>query len=89
MTTAGESPTDARDASQLGFEQALDELEGIIDRIEQGEVGLEESLVQYRRGAALVRRCRSILDVAEQEVQRITADELDASAPEDLGDEQT
>lgn len=62
--------------SNLGFEAALAELETIIDRIEQGEVGLEESIQQYRRGAALVGRCRSILDSAEQEVERISAEEL-------------
>lgn len=57
----------------MSYEQAIEELESIIERIEQGQVGLQESLTEYRRGAALLKRCRGILDVAEQQVQRMTA----------------
>ncbi|MFO0873314.1 MAG: exodeoxyribonuclease VII small subunit [Phycisphaerales bacterium] len=59
----------------VSFEAAMGELESIIDRIEQGEVGLEESLRQFRRGDALVKRCRAILDVAEQQVKELVADD--------------
>jgi exodeoxyribonuclease VII small subunit len=55
----------------LTYEQAIVELESIIDRIEQGEVGLEESLTQFRRGEALLKRCRAILNVAEQQVREV------------------
>ncbi|HRP61850.1 MAG TPA: exodeoxyribonuclease VII small subunit [Phycisphaerales bacterium] len=55
----------------LSFEQAMEELEAIIDRIEQGQIGLEESLAQRKRGDALVKRCRAILDRAEQELQQV------------------
>ena len=65
-------------AEKLTFEQALEELETIIERIEQGEIGLEESLAQYRRGAALLKRCRGILDTAEQQVEELTAGDDDA-----------
>ena len=58
-------------AEKLTFEQAMEELERIIERIEQGQIGLEESLAQRKRGDALVRRCRSILDVAEQELKHV------------------
>lgn len=57
----------------MSYEQAIEELESIIERIEQGQVGLQESLIEYRRGAALLKRCRGILDVAEQQIQRMTA----------------
>ncbi len=59
----------------LSYEQAVAELEAIIDRIERGEVGLEQSISEYRRGTELLKRCRAILDVAEQQVQDLTAGE--------------
>jgi exodeoxyribonuclease VII small subunit len=62
--------------SALTYEGAISELEAIIARIESGEIPLEESLQQYRRGAALVRRCREVLDAAKAEVERITAADL-------------
>jgi len=61
----------------LTYEQALGELEALIERIEQGEIGLEQSLTEYRRGAALLKRCRGILDTAEQQIDELTADERD------------
>lgn len=64
------------DATTLGYEAALAELETIISRIESGDIALEESLRQYRRGAELVKRCRDVLDQARAEVQRIAASDL-------------
>lgn len=73
---AKKTPTKTpRDPKQLSFEQAVGELEAIIERIEQGEVGLEQSLDEYRRGSTLIKRCRDILDVAEQQIQKMTAQE--------------
>lgn len=65
--SAGPPPAD------MSFEEAIAELEAIINQIEQGQVGLEESLAAYRRGAALLKRCREILENAEQQVQQLTA----------------
>ncbi len=53
------------DAS-MAFEQAQAELETLITRIEGGQVGLEESMVAYERGVALLKHCREILEKAEQ-----------------------
>lgn len=63
-----ETPT-APPADSLSFERAVEELESIIDRIEQGEIGLEESLKQRKRGDELIKRCRTVLDAAEQELE--------------------
>lgn len=63
------------DPEEMTFEQATGELEAIIARIEQGEIGLEESLVARRRGEALIKRCRVILDAAEQELEQAVAEE--------------
>ena len=59
------------DPDSMRFEDAIEELEAIIDRIEQGEIGLEESLAERRRGEALIRRGRSILDAADQELEQV------------------
>jgi len=50
----------------MTFEQAQAELETLITRIEGGQVGLEESMVAYERGVALLKHCRGILEKAEQ-----------------------
>ena len=63
-------------AEGLKFEEALTELEVIIERIEQGEIELEDSLDAYRRGLELVKQCRSILDKAEKDVEELTVEEL-------------
>jgi len=59
------------DVAELSFEQAMEQLEAIVERIEQGEIGLEESLAQRKRGDALVKRCRVVLDAAEQELEQV------------------
>ena len=68
-------PSKAEAAEEsMTYEQALAELEALIERIERGEIGLEESLAEYRRGAALLKRCRAILETAEQQIEQLTAD---------------
>lgn len=76
-SSTGESEAKAErafveEAGKLNYEDALARLESIIERVERGEIGLEESLDEYRRGRALLQRCQSILDVAEQDVRRLT-----------------
>ena len=61
------------DEPELGFEEALEQVEAIIEKVESGQIGLEDSIAQYERGAALILRCRKILDRAEQRVQELTA----------------
>lgn len=59
-------------AQAPSFEQALAELEGIVDALEQGETTLEESLVAFERGVGLTRLCQQALDTAEQRVRILT-----------------
>lgn len=70
--TRPQEPGAFPDVEQLSFEQAVVQLEDIIDRIESGEIGLEESLLSYQRGEALVRRCRALLARADQIVSELT-----------------
>lgn len=62
---------DRPDPREMSYEDAVAELELINQRIEQGEIGLEDSLEEYRRGMALATRCNTILETAEQEVKKI------------------
>lgn len=58
--------------ASLPFEGAMEALEAITDKIESGEIGLEQSLTEYERGMKLIARCREILDRAEQRVAELT-----------------
>ena len=66
-------PTNA-DVKELSFERAIEELETIVKRLEEGKVPLEESLAIYERGEALKRRCEELLRLAEARVEKITLD---------------
>ena len=54
------------------FEHSLDELEQLVDRMETGELSLEESLAAYERGVGLYRRCQAALEQAELRVRLLT-----------------
>ena len=56
------------------FEEAVDQLEQIIEGIESGDVGLEESVAHYEKGIKLINHCRTILDTAEKKIAELTAD---------------
>ena len=65
---------DNADIAQLSFERAIEELETIVKRLEEGKVPLEESVAIYERGEALKRRCEELLRQAEARVEKITLD---------------
>jgi len=62
------------DVTRLSFEKALAELESIVQKLERGDVALEESVAFYERGEALKRRCEDLLRQAEARVDKITLD---------------
>jgi exodeoxyribonuclease VII small subunit len=62
------------DVKKLPFERAIEELESIIKRLEEGKVPLEESVAIYERGESLKRRCEELLRQAEARVDKITTD---------------
>jgi len=59
----------ARDSKPLDFEQALAELEGLVERLERGDLPLDEALKAFERGVALTRHCQSSLQAAQQKVE--------------------
>jgi len=73
-----------KDVGQLSFEEAIVGLTDIVDKIEQGRTPLQESLDQYEKGMALIKHCRTILQAAEQRIEKITqegAGEKDQARP--------
>ena len=63
---------DHTDIKAMSFEQALKELETIVDRLEKGDVELEASILIYERGEALKVHCDGLLRKAEAKVEKIS-----------------
>lgn len=63
------------DAQVFPFEESLKQLEDLVERLESGEVSLEESLQNFECGVALVRTLRERLDQAQQKVDKIVGQE--------------
>lgn len=74
--------TKAAPAEQPDFESAIAELESLVQRMESGELSLEDSLREFERGVQLTRLCQDQLKAAEHRVKLLAADgeEADFSA---------
>jgi len=59
------------------FEDALRELEALLTQIENGDIGLEESLLKYERGNFLIHHCRGVLNQAEKQIETMGKPEVD------------
>ncbi|MFZ2003637.1 MAG: exodeoxyribonuclease VII small subunit [Stellaceae bacterium] len=66
-----EATTLPDDIAAMSFEDALAELEGIVRRLESGQVKLDDAIQSYERGAQLKRHCEKKLNEAQQRVDRI------------------
>ena len=85
------SPDDPNAASKaLTFEQALDELEKLVGRMEGGDLSLEQSLASHKRGLELARFCQQRLESAQQQVRVLEGEILKnlsaAQSPESSDD---
>ena len=70
---ASDAASDIAAASPVAdFEQSLDALEQLVEKMEQGEMTLEESLAAYERGVGLYRRCQGALEQAELRVRLLS-----------------
>jgi exodeoxyribonuclease VII small subunit len=69
-------PAPAPPLDGLTFEKALEELEALVGRMEDGKLPLEESLAAYQRGAELIRFCESKLADAQARVAILDGSEL-------------
>jgi exodeoxyribonuclease VII small subunit len=63
-----------QDVGSLSFEKAVAELEGIVTRLERGDVALDESIAIYERGEALKKHCETLLNAAENRIEKIRLD---------------
>jgi exodeoxyribonuclease VII small subunit len=63
------------DIDKLSFEEAIKELTNIVGKIEQGQIPLQDSLEQYEKGMALIKQCRTILQKAEERIEKITKEQ--------------
>jgi len=57
------------DTNTLSFEQSLEQMTKLVEKLESGELPLEESVAAFEQGVKLSRRCESLLDKAEQRLQ--------------------
>lgn len=71
MPTPPPTPPREADGTPQDFEAMIESLEQIIERIEGGETGLEQSIAEYEKGMALIKRCREVLTRAEQKVEEL------------------
>ena len=72
------------DAQVFPFEDSLKQLEDLVERLEGGEVSLEESLQDFERGVALVHTLRERLDQAQQRVDKVVEQEGGETAAESM-----
>lgn len=69
-------PNDPTPVENLTFEQALDELDALVRKMEAGALGLDEAVAAYRRGAELVKFCQGKLAAAEEQIRVLEGDLL-------------
>ena len=62
----------AKNTESKSFEQAMGELEKIVQAVESGQVPLAEALAQYEKGIELVSHCQKILSQAEQKIAKLS-----------------
>jgi len=62
----------ASEESEIPFEAALERLEAVVDRLEGGDLALEESLAAFEEGVRLSKRCASQLEAAERRIEVLT-----------------
>lgn len=77
-------PKNPTPVAEMSFEQALDELDALVRKMEAGALGLDESIAAYRRGAELVKFCQSKLAAAEEQIKVLEGDLLKPLDPAQL-----
>ena len=80
MSQSSTAPSAADDVARLSYEQAREELVAVVQRLEAGQVPLEEALGLWERGVALAARCQSWLDEARNRLAAVAHQQTDADA---------
>ena len=71
MATRSAAPEPAQADPEQSFEESLAALEGVVEKLESGELPLEQALAAFESGIALARRCGSRLDAAELRIKKL------------------
>ena len=74
------NPESPQPSPVADFEASLDELEQLVEKMEHGDMSLEESLAAYERGVGLYRKCQGALEQAELRVRLLSDPEQPAAA---------
>ena len=82
---ADSAPADPAPNAVARFEHSLDELEQLVQRMEKGDLSLDDSLAAYERGVSLYRHCQTALEQAELRV-KLLSDPLDPGTAEPFDD---
>jgi exodeoxyribonuclease VII small subunit len=77
-------PNIPADIRKMSFEQALEELKEIVERLEQGQGELDQAIEAYQRGALLKQHCEAKLRDAEQKIAKISLGADGSVGSEDL-----
>ena len=81
--TGSDEPTDQTREDTPDFEAALAELESLVEKLESGDLKLDESLMHFRRGIELTRLCQKVLDEAQQTVETLMGSDQPGQPPAD------
>ena len=76
--------TQAPDLSDVSFEAAVTELEGLVQKMEQGDLSLEESVETYARGRALATHCKRKLAAAQSRIKELESQDAASGREETL-----
>ena len=79
---ADQGSNQAPDDASIDFEDALAQLESLVEQMETGTLSLEESLRAFERGVRLARHCQTVLEQAELRVKALLQDGTEASVPD-------
>ena len=73
-TSSASVAKNEKQSEPVDFEAAMGELEALVEKMEQGEFTLEDSIKQFERGMQLARACQQALRAAEQKVLKLAGD---------------
>ena len=87
---AKKQSTNKNEVEKLSFEQGIETLTEIVEKIETGQLPLQDSLQQYEKGMAISNHCRKILLDAEKRIEEIADEQRDQTEPdEDVEDDES
>ena len=72
MSAKKRKKSDSSSEDQPSFEESLEELQEIVQELEEGQIGLQESIERFERGMSLFKQCYQVLENAEQKIELLT-----------------